>query len=137
MDHSTSAPESAWGRLAVNETFQRVLRAEAQLENLNFRFPGILFSQRPDFTFAFVSPKIEELTGISAQEWRRNSRHFWEVVHESDAEPLMARLRNGIRFDTSREAGFATDEILVRAIERMTVGLMASKAVAVLQTDAS
>ena len=90
-------PESAWGRLAVNETFQRVLRAEAQLENLNYRFPGILFSQRPDFTFAFVSPKIEELTGIPAQEWRRNSKHFWNVVHESDAEPLMARLRNGLR----------------------------------------
>jgi PAS domain S-box-containing protein len=90
-------PESAWGRLAVNETFQRVLRAEAQLENLNYRFPGILFSQRPDFTFAFVSPKIEELTGIPAQEWRRNSKYFWNVVHESDAEPLMARLRNGLR----------------------------------------
>ena len=90
-------PESAWERLAVNETFQRVLRAEAQLENLNYRFPGILFSQRPDFTFAFVSPKIEEITGISAQEWRRNSKHFWDVVHESDAEPLLARLRNGLR----------------------------------------
>jgi PAS domain S-box-containing protein len=90
-------PEATWGRLAVNETFQRVLRAEAQLENLNYRFPGILFSQRPDFTFAFVSPKIEELTGISAQEWRRNSKHFWDVVHESDAEPLLARLRNGLR----------------------------------------
>jgi len=90
-------PEETWGRLAVNESFQRVLRAEAQLENLNYRFPGILFSQRPDFTFAFVSPKIEELTGISAQEWRRNSKHFWDVVHESDAEPLLARLRNGLR----------------------------------------
>ncbi len=90
-------PEATWGRLAVNDAFQRVLRAEAQLENLSYRWPGIIFSQRPDFTFAFVSPKIEELTGISAQEWRRNSKHFWHVVHESDAEPLMARLRNGVR----------------------------------------
>jgi signal transduction histidine kinase len=99
-------PESAWGRLAVNETFQRVLRAEAQLENLNYRFPGILFSQRPDFTFAFVSPKIEELTGIPAQEWRRNSKHFWNVIHESDAEPLMARLRNGLRTPSDMTAMF-------------------------------
>jgi len=90
-------PAPSWERLAVNDTFQRVLRAEAQLENLSYRWPGIIFSQRPDFTFAFVSPKIEELTGISAQEWRRNSKHFWHVVHESDAEPLMARLRNGVR----------------------------------------
>jgi PAS domain S-box-containing protein len=90
-------PEPGWARLAINETFQRVLRAEAQLENLSHRWPGIIFSQRPDFSFAFVSPKIEELTGVSAQEWRRNSKHFWEVVHESDAEPLLARLRNGVR----------------------------------------
>jgi PAS domain S-box-containing protein len=90
-------PEPCWERLAVTDTIQRVIRAEAQLENLSYRWPGIIFSQRPDFTFAFVSPKIEELTGISAQEWRRNSKHFWQVVHESDAEPLMARLRNGIR----------------------------------------
>ncbi len=46
-------------------------------------------------------------------------------------------LRNGIRFDTSREAGFATDEILIRALERLTVGLMASKAVAGLRNAAS
>jgi PAS domain S-box-containing protein len=90
-------PESEWGKLAVSDTFQRVIRAEAQLENLSYRWPGIIFSQRPDFTFAFVSPKIEELTGIPAQEWRRNSKHFWHVVHESDAEPLMARLRNNVR----------------------------------------
>ncbi|HWD93764.1 MAG TPA: ATP-binding protein [Verrucomicrobiae bacterium] len=90
-------PEPHWGRLAVHQAFQRVIRAEAQLENLSHHWPGIIFSQRPDFSFAFVSPKIEELTGISAQEWRRNSSHFWEVVHDADADPLMARLRNGIR----------------------------------------
>jgi PAS domain S-box-containing protein len=105
-------PEPGWARLAVNETFQRVLRAEAQLENLSCRWPGIIFSQRPDFTFAFVSPKIEELTGVPAQEWRRNSKHFWDVVHESDAEPLMARLRNGIRLP-----GDTTGTFRIRHIE--------------------
>jgi PAS domain S-box-containing protein len=90
-------PQPCWGRLAVHHTFQRIVRAEAQLENLSYRWPGIIFSQRPDFSFAFVSPKIEELTGVSAQEWRRNSKHFWAVVHESDAEQLMTRLRNGVR----------------------------------------
>ncbi len=46
-------------------------------------------------------------------------------------------LRGGMRFDTSREAGFATDEILVRALERFTVGLMATGAVGGLITAAS
>ncbi|HXT11680.1 MAG TPA: ATP-binding protein [Candidatus Angelobacter sp.] len=105
-------PEPAWSRLAVNEIFQRLLRAEAQLENLSYRWPGIIFSQRPDFTFVFVSPKIEELTGIPAQEWRRHSKHFWDVVHESDAEPLMARLRNG-----ARSAADITGMFRIRHIE--------------------
>lgn len=45
--------------------------------------------------------------------------------------------RGAVRMDTSREAAFATDEILIRALERLTVGLMASKAVAGLLTAAS
>ena len=42
--------------------------------------------------------------------------------------------RGSMRFDTSKEAGFTTDEIVIRAIERFTVGLMADGAVAGLQT---
>lgn len=88
-----SFPEAHWPRLASHQTLHRLLRAEAQLENLMQRWPGIIFSQRPDFSFVSVSPKIEELTGISAAEWRRQSRYFWDVVHEADAEALMERLR--------------------------------------------
>lgn len=46
-------------------------------------------------------------------------------------------IRGGVRFDTSLDAGFATDEILVRGIERMTTGKMAVGAIAGLQTAAS
>lgn len=46
-------------------------------------------------------------------------------------------VRGGIRFDTSKEAGFTTDEILIRALERFTIGLMATGAVSGLQTAAS
>jgi HK97 family phage major capsid protein len=46
-------------------------------------------------------------------------------------------VRGGIRFDTSMEAGFATDEILIRALERFTTGLMATGSVAVVQTAGS
>jgi HK97 family phage major capsid protein len=46
-------------------------------------------------------------------------------------------VRGGVRFDTSADAAFTTDEILVRAIERFTIGLMATGAVAGLQTAAS
>jgi HK97 family phage major capsid protein len=46
-------------------------------------------------------------------------------------------VRGGMRFDTSTEAGFATDEILVRALQRMTTGLMATGAVGGLITHSS
>jgi HK97 family phage major capsid protein len=46
-------------------------------------------------------------------------------------------VRGGVRFDTSLDAAFATDEILVRALERFTIGLMATGAVSGLQTAAS
>lgn len=87
-------PESSWGRVISHRAFQRMLRSETQLDNLMNRWPGIIFSQRPDFSFVFVSPKIEELTGIPAAEFRRQSKHFWEIVHEADAEALMTRLRS-------------------------------------------
>lgn len=46
-------------------------------------------------------------------------------------------IRGGMRFDTSTEAGFTTDEILVRALQRMTTGLMATGAVGGLITHSS
>jgi PAS domain S-box-containing protein len=92
-DLEETFPEEFWGRAATHTVFNRLIRAEAQLDNLVHRWPGIIFSQRPDFSFTFVSPRIEELTGVSAQEWRRQTQYFWRVVHEADAEALQSRLR--------------------------------------------
>jgi HK97 family phage major capsid protein len=46
-------------------------------------------------------------------------------------------VRGGVRFDVSRDVYFATDEIGIRALERMTTGKMATGAVAGLITAAS
>jgi len=43
-------------------------------------------------------------------------------------------VRGGLRFDTSKEAGFTTDEILVRALERFTLGHMAADHFAIIRT---
>lgn len=93
-DFEAMFPETAWGRVAANHAYQKLVRAEAQIENLTHRWPGIIFSQRPDFSFAFVSPRIEEWTGVPASEWRRRSKYFWQVVHEADADALHARLES-------------------------------------------
>jgi len=90
--------ESPWdehlgSESARREAFVRMLRAEARLHNLIAHWPGVVFSQRADFSFAFVSPKIEELTGVSAAEWERSPTRFWDVVHEGDTEELRQRAR--------------------------------------------
>ena len=92
--------ENSWDQqlrneFARREMFLRLLRAEAQLKSLTDRWPGVIFSQRADFSFRFVSPQIEALTGVSVAEWQSKPHLFWNVVHESDAEELRQQLKQG------------------------------------------
>jgi PAS domain S-box-containing protein len=80
---------------AQREMFLRLLRAEAQLKSLTERWPGVIFSQRADFSFRFVSPQIEALTGVSVAEWQNKPHLFWHVIHEGDAEELRQQLKQG------------------------------------------
>jgi len=54
-----------------------------------------------------------------------------------DMSFLYLGVRGGIRFQTSIEAAFATDETLIRALERFTVGYMATGALSGLITHSS
>src|SRR5437762_2478174 len=66
---------------------------ETQSNHLTRRWPGIVFSQRPDFTIDCANPKMEELTGVSLEEWQREPARFWQVVHEADAAELQQQLK--------------------------------------------
>ena len=80
------------------ELYARTLRAEAQVKLLSGKWPGVLFSQRADYTFSFVSKKIEDWTGIEVEAWGRRPQKFWDVVHEADAGELQcqfARCKTG------------------------------------------
>ena len=46
-------------------------------------------------------------------------------------------VQGGFRLDTSSQASFATDEILIRALERFDFGIMATDALAVVQLAAA
>ena len=54
-----------------------------------------------------------------------------------DASFQYLGVRKGMEFATSTEAGFTTDEILVRALERFTIGLMSTGAVSGLITHSA
>ncbi len=79
---------------AQRDLFVRLLRAESQLKTLTERWPGVIFSQRSDLSFRFVSPKIEELTGIPVAEWQTKPQLFWDAVHEGDAEELRSQFKH-------------------------------------------
>ncbi len=96
--------EGAWDEslrtvAAQRQLFVRLLRAEAQLKTLTDQWPGVVFGQRSDLSFRFVSAKIEELTGVPAADWQARPHLFWEVVHEGDAEEV----RN--HFKLARQSG--------------------------------
>ena len=74
------------------EIYARMVRAEGQLKMLSGRWPGVLFSQRPDFSFSFLSEKMEEWTGISIKEWQSGPVRFWDVVHQADASELQMEI---------------------------------------------
>lgn len=74
------------------QLWARLTRAEAQLKLLSEQWPGVIFSQRADFSFRFISPQIEALTGVAVGEWERRPETFWEAVHEADAAGLREQL---------------------------------------------
>ena len=89
--------EGSWDQqlrnaFARREMFLRLLRAEAQLKSLTERWPGVIFSQRADFSFRFVSPQIEALTGVSIAEWQSKPHLFWHIIHEGDMDEFRQQL---------------------------------------------
>jgi signal transduction histidine kinase len=90
--------ESSWEEHLGSEAshrsmFVRMMKAESRLQNLAERWPGVIFTQRPDFTFEFITPRIEELTGIPLEQWHRQSDCFWSSIHEVDADELTVQLK--------------------------------------------
>lgn len=75
----------------------RLVRAESQLEKLIQKWPGVLFTQRADFSFQYVNSKIEELTGVPPDAWRNQPRRFWDVVHEADVEEFTRQCKRAAK----------------------------------------
>jgi signal transduction histidine kinase len=75
----------------------RVLRAESQLERLLQCWPGVLFSQRADFSFQHLSGQVEELTGVPPETWRQQPRLFWDIIHEADVDEFKHQCRQAAR----------------------------------------
>jgi PAS domain S-box-containing protein len=94
--------ESSWDTylgsdLARRDLFVRLLRAESRLEQLTEYWPGVVFGQRADGSFEFISAQAESLTGVAPSQWQRQSHWFWQVVHEADASELERQMQQAAR----------------------------------------
>lgn len=67
--------------------------AERRLQKLYDCWPGVVFRQRLDLTFEFVTRKIEDLTGLALEEWERLPVRFWHVFHEGDVDDFQRQLK--------------------------------------------
>ena len=89
---------AGWGTLLVqpsanSQLLARLVRAESQLQKLMHRWPGVIFSQRPDMSYHFISAQAEALTGVSVAEWQKLPERFWQVVHEADVAVVEQQLK--------------------------------------------
>jgi signal transduction histidine kinase len=105
--------ESQWDAFLGSDTsrrnmYVRLLRAEAQLDNWVNRWPGVIFSQRADYSFSFISQMVEALTGVVPEEWKKQPQRFWQVVHEADTDDLQQQFRG---FSTAHRRQVATYRI--------------------------
>ncbi len=55
-------------------------------------WPGVVFRQRADLSFEFISPNLEAVTGVPVARWLERADRLWEIVHEDDAAKLRQHL---------------------------------------------
>lgn len=98
------------------------------LEAVAALWPGVTFCQRADGSFAFISPRIAEWTGVPAGAWARSAAAFWSAVHEADLAEVEAHLARAARTAEPKEGTFrfrhaTTGEVVcIRERRRMRAG---------------
>jgi signal transduction histidine kinase len=74
------------------QLFLRLKTSESRIENYMSHYPGIFFSQRPDFSFSFISPNIQSLLGVDSRPLLKNGNAFFKLIAESDIPHFMSEM---------------------------------------------
>ena len=101
-----SWPTAGRGGEANQRLRLRLLQAEAQVDNLMRRWPGVIFNQRSDMSFHYASSRLEELTGVPLSEFLHRSDVFWNVIHEADMQEVQSHIRRAIRSEVGLSTHF-------------------------------
>ena len=101
-----SWPQAGPGDEATQQLRLRLLKAEAEVDNLMRRWPGVIFNQRSDMSFHYASPRLEELTGVPLSEFLQRSDVFWNAIHEGDLAEVQSHIRRVLRSEGGLSAHF-------------------------------
>lgn len=76
--------------------FLRLRTVEARLDQMLSLFPGVVFHQKPDFSFGFIGPGFETLLGLDPQPLARNGQPLLRLIHEQDERAFHAELERSV-----------------------------------------
>ena len=79
---------------AIANTLIRLQKAESRLSDYISNFPGIFFTQRPDFTFSYLSQGAQKLFPLDFQELYRNGGLFLEKITGQDKEYFQREIKS-------------------------------------------
>ena len=80
--------------ITVGQLFLRLRTAESRLNNYLHNFPGVFFSQRPDFSFSYVGPGLAELLGIDPKPLLRNGGQFLDLILDADRQEFLKEIEH-------------------------------------------
>jgi signal transduction histidine kinase len=78
----------------VGQLFLRLRTAESRLNNYLHNFPGIFFSQRPDYSFSYIGPGLSDLLGIDQRPLLRNGNKFLELIIDADQPQFLKEIEH-------------------------------------------
>jgi signal transduction histidine kinase len=76
----------------VGQLFLRLRTAESRLNNYLHNFPGIFFSQRPDYSFSYIGPGLSDLLGIDHRPLLRNGNKFLDLIIDADQPQFLKEI---------------------------------------------
>jgi nitrogen-specific signal transduction histidine kinase len=70
---------------------------KASASNFWESWPGLLFKQRADCSFEWVSREMESFVGVIAKSSKQNPEQFWAHIHPADVKALNAKIESCAR----------------------------------------
>ena len=92
----------------LRETKEQVREHEAKYRALTQRLPLVTYVRvlHDEHAPVFVSDQIEQLTGYTADEWRRDPELFLRLVHHDDRDRVNAELESAVKNGEPRRSQY-------------------------------